>query len=89
MAAPEQKRLDLERRMRGELPPGWREALHAVKAGFAGGKPLATRAASGQVLDRLAETIPELLGGSADPTPSDNTGAKGRKDTTPDDHAGS
>ena len=88
-AAPEQKRADLERRMRGELPPGWREALHAVKAGLAGGKPLATRAASGQVLDRLAQASPELLGGSADLTPSNNTKAKSQKDITPDDHAGS
>ena len=60
MAAPEQKRLDLERRMRGELPPGWREALHAVKAGFAGGKQLATRAASGQVLDRVRAMLREV-----------------------------
>jgi len=87
--APEGKRQDLERRMRGELPPGWREALLTAKAGFAGGKPLATRAASGQVLDRLAATIPEMLGGSADLTPSNNTRAKGQKDITPDDHAGS
>ena len=51
--------------------------------------PLATRAASGQVLDRLAQAIPEMLVGWADLMPSNNTRAKGRKDITPGDHAGS
>ncbi len=41
------------------------------------GKPIATRAASGQVLNHLAPLVPQLMGGSADLTPSNNTFPKG------------
>ncbi len=40
---------------------------------------IATRAASGKVLDALAPALPELLGGSADLTPSNNTQAQGMR----------
>jgi transketolase len=40
---------------------------------FANSKPIATRAASGQVLNALAEKLPTLMGGSADLAPSNNT----------------
>ncbi len=46
----------------GELPEGWEEKLPV----FEPGKSLATRAASGKVLQALGETVPELWGGSAD-----------------------
>ncbi|MFZ5918772.1 MAG: transketolase [Chloroflexota bacterium] len=52
----------------GQLPEGWESALPT----FAD-KPLATRAASGQVLDAIVLRLPMLLGGSADLTPSNNT----------------
>ncbi len=55
----------------GELPPGW-DDLPA----FAAGEKLATRQASGQVLNALARTFPFLLGGSADLGPSNNTTLK-------------
>ena len=40
---------------------------------FKGAKPIATRAASGQVLNAMAERLPTLMGGSADLAPSNNT----------------
>jgi transketolase len=53
----------------GELPQGWESWLPTIPAD----KPLATRAASGQVLEAIVGKIPTLLGGSADLTPSNNT----------------
>jgi transketolase len=58
----------------GELPVGWEAALPRFSAAD---RPLATRAASGRVLNALAEKIPLLLGGSADLAPSNNTRLKG------------
>ncbi len=46
-----------------ELPPGWDENLPVFRSGDG---PLATRAASGKVMNALAERVPNLLGGSAD-----------------------
>jgi transketolase len=51
-------------------------------------KPLATRAASGQVLDAIISKIPTLLGGSADLTPSNNTRTKDAKDLKRGDFTG-
>jgi len=63
---------ELKRRLKGALPPlDW----EAILPSFSG--KLATRAASGKVLDALAPRLPELLGGSADLTPSNNTQAAG------------
>lgn len=53
----------------GELPKDWEAWLPKI----ASDKPLATRAASGQVLEAIVGKIPTLLGGSADLTPSNNT----------------
>ena len=72
------------REMRGELPEGWEREL----PGFPADKPLATRAASGGVLDVLAPRIPALIGGSADLTPSNNTLPKGQASLTRDDFSG-
>ena len=58
-----------ERRLAGGLPEGWDGALPA----FEEGTTLATRAASGKVLNVLAEKLPELVGGSADLAPSCKT----------------
>jgi transketolase len=58
----------------GELPEGWEEALPVFPADAKG---MATRAASGQVLNALAPVIPTLIGGSADLAPSNNTFLKG------------
>jgi transketolase len=65
---------DLESRLANRLPEGWQDALPKFKPAD---KPIATRAASGQVLNALAAKIPLLTGGSADLTPSNNTFLKG------------
>ncbi|MCX4525231.1 MULTISPECIES: transketolase [unclassified Streptomyces] len=52
-----------------ELPAGWEDKLPVFEAG----KGLATRAASGKVLEALGAVIPELWGGSADLAGSNNT----------------
>jgi transketolase len=63
-----------ERYMSGRLPEGWDATLPA----FAPGDPaLATRAASGKVLHALFPKVTNLLGGSADLAPSNNTYVQG------------
>jgi len=68
----------------GDLPEGWDSNLPV----FPGTKPIATRAASGAVLDAIAPHLPALLGGSADLTPSNNTLPKGEHDLTREDFTG-
>jgi transketolase len=60
----------------GELPEGWEAHLPA----FADAKPMATRAASGEVINALAPHLPMLIGGSADLGVSNNTDIKGGGD---------
>jgi transketolase len=60
----------------GGLPPGWDAGL----PDFAGAKPIATRSAFGQALNAAAPQLPDLMGGSADLTPSNNTLIKGARD---------
>ena len=88
--APDPLRLEFERRNEGRLPDGWKSAIAASRTEFIGGdKELATRQASGAVLNHLFEAIPELLGGSADLTPSNNTKAKTQTEIKPGDFKGS
>lgn len=61
---------ELERRLSGSLPENWQAVLPAFQAD---GKGMATRAASGKAINALAEKLPELIGGSADLAPSNNT----------------
>jgi len=61
---------DLERRLSGKLPEGWDADLPTFPVDEKG---LATRASSGKVLNALSTKLPELIGGSADLTPSNNT----------------
>jgi transketolase len=58
--------------MKGELPPGWEDHLPT----FEKAKPMATRAASGEVINALAPHLPMLIGGSADLGVSNNTDIK-------------
>jgi transketolase len=89
-AAPAGLRQDFERRTRGELPKGWHGAIAAARQEFLdGGKDMATRQASGAVLNHLFAAIPELLGGSADLTPSNNTKAKNQVEIRPGEYKGS
>ena len=88
--APDGLRQEFERRNGGKLPDGWRSAIAAARAEFIrDGKGLATRQASGAVLDRLFDAVPELLGGSADLTPSNNTKAKNQVEIKPGEYEGS
>ncbi|HEX7199269.1 MAG TPA: transketolase C-terminal domain-containing protein, partial [Dongiaceae bacterium] len=87
--APAELRSEFARRNDGKLPADWKNAIAAARAEFiTSGKEMATRSASGAVLDHLAAAIPELLGGSADLTPSNNTKAKGMPNVTAPDYTG-
>jgi transketolase, bacterial and yeast len=61
---------------RGELPDGWEKAL----PNFKNVEAKATRAYSGEVINAIAGKIPQLIGGSADLTPSNNTSIKSSED---------
>ncbi|KWO48531.1 transketolase [Burkholderia sp. MSMB1459WGS] len=75
--APHALRTEFDRRNAGKLPDNWKAAIAAARQAFiAGGSAMATRKASGAVLDYLVDAIPELLGGSADLTQSNNTKTK-------------
>ncbi len=54
----------------GKLPGGWKEKLPVFKAGQ---EKIATRKASGVVLNAIADSLPNLIGGSADLAPSTDT----------------
>ncbi|MFI6274466.1 transketolase [Streptomyces sp. NPDC050988] len=58
-----------DRIVAGQLPEGWESALPVFEAGTS----VATRAASGKVLQALGDVLPELWGGSADLAGSNNT----------------
>ncbi len=65
--------------MKGDLPKDWRSAIGAATDELlASEKELATRQASGIVLNHLFDAVPELLGGSADLTPIEQHQAKTR-----------
>jgi transketolase len=76
---------ELGRRLAGDLPAGWEQALPAfgVDAGA-----MATRSASGRVLNALASAVPELVGGSADLAGSNNTLIKGEQPLGAECHGG-
>jgi transketolase len=83
------KRDEFQRRQRGKLPAGVDMALARLCEDFrAKNAKLATRQASGATLDMLVPIVPELLGGSADLTPSNNTKAKDEKEVRPGDFSG-
>jgi len=80
---------ELERRLAGELPAGWRAELEAfVAAARDKAAASATRSSSQQVLNVLGAAIPEMLGGSADLTGSNNTNHKGSRTISAADPAG-
>jgi len=75
----------LRQAISGELPPGWERALPSFTPSD---KPVATRAASGAVLNAIADAIPTLVGGSADLAESNNTLLKGKPNMTAGEPAG-
>jgi transketolase len=77
-ANPERHQL-LSRLQKRELPTGWDSALPVFEAG----KDLATRAASGHVINAIAKVLPEFWGGSADLAESNNTTIEGGRSFLP------
>ncbi len=71
--------------MSGELPAGWDAGLPTFRPEDG---PLATRVASGKVLNAIAPYLPTLIGGSADLAPSCNTYLKGYGDFSADNRGG-
>ena len=65
-----EKAAELERRLRGELPADWQSAIPVFPTDEKG---MATRVASGKVINAMAMKIPELIGGAADLAPSTKT----------------
>ena len=75
----------MQRRLRGELPDGWEDALPVFTAKNGN---VASRAASGIVINAIGKKIPELLGGSADLASSTNTIIKGEPSFSAENYAG-
>jgi len=68
---------ELQQRIRGELPGGWDADLPRFPVGAKG---MATRVASGKIMNAIAPRLPALIGGSADLDPSTHTALKGLGD---------
>jgi len=68
---------EFARRLAGELPKEWESALPTFEPDAKG---MATRAASGKVINAIAKVLPELMGGSADLEPSNKTWINGEVD---------
>ena len=84
------KRTQFERLQRRELPEGWEQALAEFKKKLEGSAPAeATRKSSENVLNVLSPLVPELIGGSADLTGSNNTKAKQQAPITSQNYGGS
>ncbi|MFB9421873.1 transketolase [Nonomuraea rubra] len=79
--ANEERAAELDRISRRELPAGWATALPS----FEQGASMATRKASGEVLNALAPVLPELWGGSADLAESNLTTMKGEPSFIPEE----
>jgi transketolase len=71
---------ELQRRLPGELPPGWDGDIPVFPADPKG---MATRAASGKVMNAFAKRLPEFVGGSADLDPSTKTQLQDQGDFNP------
>ena len=76
----EAEQADLRRRISGDLPKGWEKKLPTYKPGD---KDVASRKLSESVLEAIHEVVPELVGGSADLTGSNNTRWKDAVDFQP------
>ncbi|WP_319412951.1 transketolase [uncultured Cohaesibacter sp.] len=88
-AADPELRAEFERRMRGDLPSGFEDAMAAYKKSLAEDpKNVATRKASEMALNVITEAVPETIGGSADLTGSNNTKTPSTVSVTPDDFSG-
>jgi len=84
------RRTEFERRIKGDVARGkLTQVVRTVKEKLAAApKDIATRAASEQALEALAPALPEMLGGSADLTGSNNTRPKGMSVLSAADYGG-
>ncbi|MGZ3359732.1 MAG: transketolase family protein, partial [Xanthobacteraceae bacterium] len=89
-ATPAARRAEFERRLHGELPKEeLAAAVRSVKEKLAAApKEIATRAASESALESLTAAVPEMVGGSADLTGSNNTRPKGMAVLSAADYSG-
>ena len=80
---------EFDRAMAGRLPEAWHEGLAALRARHAEERPkAATRVSSQKALEALVPAVPEMVGGSADLTGSNNTNVKGLPAIAPGNFAG-
>ena len=80
---------EFERTRRGDLPPAFDDAVIGLKRRLADERPAwATRKASQEALEALTPAVPEMIGGSADLTGSNNTKAKDMAVVRADDFSG-
>ncbi len=80
---------EFERAIAGRLPEGWTGPLAALRQKHAEEKPkIATRIASQRALEALVPAVPEMVGGSADLTGSNNTNVKGIPAVAPGSYGG-
>ncbi|HEY90671.1 MAG TPA: transketolase [Dehalococcoidia bacterium] len=76
----------MEQDLAGGLTEGWDKTLADIFADDE--KPVATREASGRIMNAIAEAVHSFTGGSADLAPSNKTNLKDRGDFGPDNYAG-
>ena len=75
----------LEDALLGRLPANWEDGLNGL---FEKAEPIATRSASGVVMNAISKGLPSLIGGSADLAPSTRTSLDGRGDIGPGEFSG-
>jgi transketolase len=76
---------EFDRILKGELPENWDAGIPTFSEDPKG---MATRVASGKVLNAIAPNLPDLIGGSADLTPSTKTWIDGSPSFQPPEYAG-
>ncbi|WP_078550463.1 transketolase [Litchfieldia alkalitelluris] len=75
---------ELEQAISGELPKGWEQNLPVYEEGTS----LASRASSGETLNKISQTVPSFFGGSADLAGSNKTTMKGQGDFQAESYEG-
>tara|TARA_R110000824_G_scaffold390760_4_gene587582 strand:- start:1036 stop:3084 length:2049 start_codon:yes stop_codon:yes gene_type:complete len=89
-ALPAAKQTEFAREQSGDLPAGFADTINAYKKKLSDEKPSwATRKSSEEALNVINAIVPDMVGGSADLTGSNNTKSKGQKPVTPTDFSGS
>ncbi|MFC4623684.1 transketolase [Daeguia caeni] len=88
-AADPETRAEFERRMRGNLPANFNDAIIEYKKKLSAEKPkVATRKSSEMALEVINNVVPETVGGSADLTGSNNTKTSQTVSITPENYGG-